>query len=135
MNVMLSKFIALSQQPKKKSVTIILALIGAVTPLSGLHKFYVGQPWWGVIYLLMGWQSPIARIACAIDAVIYLAEDEQQFNHRFNFVGTENDNSALKANPEEVKAIASALRELEKLRQEGLISEYEFEQKRRKLIL
>jgi hypothetical protein len=33
-----------------------------------------------------------------------------------------------------VSAIAEALRQLDCLRQDGLISEYEFEQKRRKLL-
>ena len=37
-------------------------------------------------------------------------------------------------NPAQVGEIANALRELEQLRQEGLISEYEFEQKRRSLL-
>jgi hypothetical protein len=33
-----------------------------------------------------------------------------------------------------VESVANALRELDALREEGLISEYEFEQKRRQLI-
>ncbi|MDJ0550288.1 SHOCT domain-containing protein, partial [Microcystis sp. M49636_WE2] len=36
--------------------------------------------------------------------------------------------------PKQVEAIGAALRELERLRQEGLISEYEFEEKRRQLL-
>jgi hypothetical protein len=36
--------------------------------------------------------------------------------------------------PNQVSAIADALRELDDLRQDGLISEYEFEQKRRQLL-
>jgi hypothetical protein len=33
-----------------------------------------------------------------------------------------------------VESVANALRELEALRQDGLISEYEFEQKRRQML-
>ena len=36
--------------------------------------------------------------------------------------------------PNHVSAIAEALRQLDQLRQDGLISEYEFEQKRRQLL-
>ncbi len=131
---MLSKLFTLTQQPKKRSLTIILALVGAISPLTGLHKFYLGQPLWGIIYFVLSWQSPISRIACAIDAVIYLSQDLEQFNHRFNNVLIEAIEKKPSVNPQEVSAIATALRELEKLRQEGLISEYEFEQKRRQLI-
>ncbi|BAQ62074.1 hypothetical protein GM3708_2480 [Geminocystis sp. NIES-3708] len=81
----------------------------------------------------MSWQSPIARIACAIDAVLYLTQDQNFFNFRFNPSSTLETENILK-NPQHLTEIATALRELEKLRQEGLISEYEFEQKRRQLL-
>ena len=118
---------------KKRTASIILALVGAVTPLVGLHKFYLGQPLWGIIYLIIGWQNPMARIACAIDIVLYLAQNQDQFNQRFNphLVSASNQNH-LPA--QQMSDIATALRELEQLRQEGLISEYEFEQKRRQLL-
>lgn len=122
------------QQGKKRSLTIILALIGTVTPLTGLHKFYLGQPLWGIIYFLLSWQSPMSRIACAIDAVLYLAQDQDQFNRHFNDYLEVIDLQKKELNPQEVTAIATAIRELEKLRQEGLISEAEFEEKRRQLI-
>jgi len=121
------------QQGKKRSLTIILALIGTVTPLTGLHKFYLGQPLWGVIYFLLSWQSPMSRIACAIDAVLYLAQDQDHFNNRFNpELGSLAESTTI--NPKQITAVAEAIRELEKLRQEGLISESEFEQKRRQLL-
>jgi TM2 domain-containing membrane protein YozV len=131
---MLSKSIGFLNQPKKRIFTIILALIGTVTPLVGLHKFYLAQPLWGVVYLLLSWQSPIARIACAVDAVLYLTQDQNFFNLRFNPSLTVETENSIK-NPQQVTEIAIALRELEKLRQEGLISEYEFEQKRRQLLV
>jgi TM2 domain-containing membrane protein YozV len=130
---MLSKLHFLYHQPKKRSWAIILAFLGTVTPIVGLHKFYLGQPLWGLIYFLLSWQTPIPRIASAIDVVLYLAQDQDQFNLRFNGI-SENISNQANIKPQEVQAIASALRELEQLRQEGLITEYEFEQKRRKLI-
>ena len=124
----------LLNQPKKRSIGVILALIGSVTPVVGLHKFYLGQPLWGIIYFLLSWQSPIARIACAIDVILYLAQDNDLFIGRFNPITPAFSPTQITANPQQVTEIATAIRELEKLRQEGLISEYEFEQKRRQLL-
>ncbi len=122
-------------KPKKKIFAVSLALLGAVTsiPLAGLHKFYLGQPLWGIIYFVIGWQNPMGRIACAIDIVLYLAQNQQRFDQRFNpHLIVANNQNTLPA--QQMNEIATALRELEKLRQEGLISEYEFEQKRRQLL-
>ena len=117
-----------------------MALLGTVIPLpiAGLHKFYLGQPTWGVIYLLLGWSSPIARIACAIDAVWYLVQDGEQFQRRFNLeVASGFSPSTLPSqpiDPNQVGTMAEALRQLDQLREDGLVSEYEFEQKRRQLL-
>jgi TM2 domain-containing membrane protein YozV len=120
------------QAPKKRSVAIALSLIGTLLalpfPVAGLHKFYLGQPLWGIIYLLL-WQTPIPRIACAIDAVFYLVQGSAAFSEKFGFIPL-----AVSSSAEQVPAIAQGLRELEQLRLEGLISEYEFEQKRRQLL-
>ncbi len=130
---MLSQLLNFYQQPKKRIFTIILALIGSVTPIVGLHKLYLGQPLWGLIYFILSWESPMARIACAIDAVLYLAQDQDHFNTRFN-PELVNLAESQKVDPKQITQVADAIRELEKLRQEGLISENEFEQKRRQLI-
>jgi TM2 domain-containing membrane protein YozV len=111
-------------QPKSRAIAIILALAGIIIP--GLHKFYLGEYRWGIIYLLLSW-TPIPKVASAIEAVWYLAQDEKQFSLYFNY----NINSSVGIEPNQVGAIASALRQLDQLREEGLISEYEFEQKRR----
>jgi TM2 domain-containing membrane protein YozV len=115
---------------KSRSIAAILAFSGAVT-VSGLHKFYLGQPWWGVLYLLLSW-TPIPKVASAIEGVWYLAQDEEAFDRNFNF-----GQPGTKVSPQvsnQVETVANALRELDALRQDGLISEYEFEQKRRQLL-
>lgn len=115
---------------KNRRVAVVLALLGTVTPLAGLQKFYLGQPLWGAIYLLL-WFTPIPRIACAIDAVWYLIQDVEQFEIQFN--GYTNQQLS-NTDTQRVTAIADSLRELDRLRQDGLMSEYEFEQKRRQLL-
>ncbi len=118
------------QYDKDRRVAVILALLGTVTPISGLHKLYLGQPLWGVIYLLL-WTTPIPRIAAAIDTVWYLVQDLEQFQIQFN---GKSDRYFNPNNTPSFSAIASDLRELDQLREDGLITEYEFEQKRRQLL-
>jgi len=127
----------LLNKQKNRKLAVILALLGTVTPTAGLHKFYVGQPFWGCIYIVFLFViPPLPHIACAIEAVWYLILDREQFELRFNSNTykpniTPNSDLVVRSN---VENIATALRELDRLRCDGLISEYEFEQKRRQLI-
>lgn len=133
------------QRPKSRKVAIVLALLSTVIPwpVAGLHKIYLGQPLWGGIYLLL-WNTPIPRIACAIDAVWYLVQGEMTFEQQFNgqinsqiqgqIIPVFNAPRGAVTDAQTVNAIAEALRELDRLRIEGLVSEYEFEQKRRQLL-
>jgi len=122
---------------KSRKVAAIIAFTGTLSPIAGLHKFYLGQPLWGLLYLLLSW-TPIPRVASAIDAIWYLFQNEDEFDHNFNS-NLELVSASLPPRPKiveqtNVNAIADALRQLDRLRQDGLISEYEFEQKRRQLI-
>ncbi|AFY40335.1 hypothetical protein Lepto7376_4218 [[Leptolyngbya] sp. PCC 7376] len=121
----------LTSQPKDRKIAVGLALVGSVTPLAGVHKFYVGQPVWGVVYFLL-WSTPIPQIACAIEAVWFVLQDFDTFQEKFGLAAAKSNKTFETA--KQTEAIASALRELEKLRTEGLITEYEFEQKRRALL-
>lgn len=115
---------------KSRSIAAILAFSGTVT-ISGLHKFYLGQPLWGILYVLLSW-TPIPKVASAIEGVWYLTQDEEAFDRNFNL-----GQSVVKSSPQvsnNVESVANALRELDALRQDGLISEYEFEQKRRQML-
>ncbi|PSO50594.1 MAG: hypothetical protein BRC40_14515 [Cyanobacteria bacterium QH_8_48_120] len=127
----------LLSKPKNRKVSALLALVGVVTPLVGLHKFYLRQPLWGILYVLL-FATPIPHVASAIEAFWYLAQEPENFDRRFNF-GVASDSAlaskdSASIDPNRVGATADALRQLEQLRQEGLISEYEFEQKRRQLL-
>lgn len=119
-------------QPKNRTLAAMLALSGVLIPVSGLHKFYLGQPLWGMLYLLLSW-TPIPKVASAIEAVWYLAQDGEQFDQNFN-LGNEPREARLNAPAQSVESVATALRQLDSLRTEGLVSEYEFEQKRRQLL-
>ncbi|CCQ53209.1 NINE protein [Crocosphaera watsonii] len=133
----MEKLEKLFSNPKSRKVAIIVALLSTIVPwpIAGVHKFYLGQPVWGVIYLLL-WNTPIPSIACAIDAVWYFVQGEEQFNDQFNGLTPSNPYKVhtKKLEPLQVNVISEGLRELDKLREEGLVSDYEFEQKRRKLL-
>jgi TM2 domain-containing membrane protein YozV len=123
-------------KPKNRTVAAILAFSGIVVPFAGFHKFYLGQPQWGIVYLLLWW-TPIPHIASVIEGFWYLAQGSQEFDRNFNLAINEAPsvpNQPTAVDPAQVGAIADALRELDRLRQDGLMSEYEFEQKRRQLL-
>jgi TM2 domain-containing membrane protein YozV len=115
-------------KPKDRRIAALLALAGAILPVSGFHKFYMGQPKWGILYLLLS-ATMIPKAASAIEAVWYLFQDSDTFSQAYGLPGA----AAQETAPQAI-AIAEALRQLEQLRQEGLVSEYEFEQKRRQLL-
>ena len=122
---------------KSRKVAAILAFAGALTPLAGLHKFYLGQPVWGVVYILMSW-TPIPHVASAIEGVWYLFQEREEFDRNFNrnleAIASSLPNRPPIVDSSQGNAIADALRQVDSLRQDGLISEYEFEQKRRQLL-
>lgn len=129
-------------KPKDRRVAAVLAIAGVVLPISGFHKFYLRQPGWGVVYLLLSW-TLIPKVASAIEGLWYLFQDSEEFaqthgTFSWGQVGAVPASSAAAKKqglePAQVSAVADALRQLDQLRQEGLISEYEFEQKRRKLL-
>ena len=135
-------------KPKDRRIAVLLAGAGIFLPLAGWHKFYLGQRGWGILYLLLSClDNRIVHVACAAEALWYLFQTTEPFNPGFQFSfnpaqtfsGTSfssTSSSSLTPAPDlsQVSTIADALRQLETLRQDGLISEYEFEQKRRKLL-
>jgi TM2 domain-containing membrane protein YozV len=125
-------------KPKNRQVAAALAFAGVIVPIAGLHKFYLGQYRWGGLYLLLSLVTPIPKIASAIEGIWYLTQEAGQFDRNFNAGITEIPavNSAARptVDPAKISAIADAVRQLDQLRQDGLISEYEFEQKRRQLL-
>lgn len=124
---------------KNRKIAAALAIVGALqptpVPLAGVHKFYTGQYGWGLVYMLLG-GTQVPRIASAAEGVWYLMGPhlEKLWTNLVAPLGTVRgaDDGALVG--ETVEAVASSLREIEQLRQEGLLSEYEFEQKRRSLL-
>jgi TM2 domain-containing membrane protein YozV len=125
----------LTQSPRQKNISLVLALLGVILPIpiAGIHKFYLGQYLWGIAYLLL-WSTPVPRIASAIDAVWYLLQDEENFNFSYRASSLKENPSGPQMKIEHIQAATMALEKLEELRQKGLVSEMEFENKRRDLL-
>ena len=122
---------------KNVAITAALAFLGALqptpVPIAGIHKFYLGQYGWGLVYILLG-ATQLPRIACAAEGVWYLSGSP--IKKLWAKIGRPFTPETL-IDPnlgDTVDAVAKGLREIEQLRQEGLLSEYEFEQKRRNLL-
>jgi hypothetical protein len=145
-------FMLSSYKDRKRAA--ILAFAGAIplgpegmsVHLVGLHKLYLGQWWWFGLYLVLG-LTPMPWIAGVIEGLWYLTQSNGDFDDRFN---TTEGGEVLPGpladglfgfgavsslfRPRSMGDLTDAVRELDRLREEGLISEYEFEQKRRKLL-
>ena len=134
---------------KSQKLAVILAMVSAITPLSGLHKFYLGQPWWGLAYLFLSitFTPPItqmgilsyfgiAQVASLLEGIWYFMQPEETFQQRFNSHSVSHfaNKTQPKFNPKLVGETAEAIQRLDQLREDGLLSEYEFEQQRRQLL-
>jgi TM2 domain-containing membrane protein YozV len=109
--------------------------------LCGLHKFYLGQRNWGIAYVvfaLLG-ASGIPQVASALEAIWYLTQDPDEFDLKFNQGVTSVEPGSFMgfrppSVPDKITAMTEAVRQLEQLRSDGLITENEFEKKRRQLV-
>ena len=63
----------------KVSAGVLALLLGAF----GAHKFYLGQPGMGILYLLLI-LTPIPWIASLVEGITYLAQSDESFDARFN---------------------------------------------------
>ena len=73
-------FNKINKKMKNRGITIILAFIlGSL----GIHRFYLGQIGYGLIYLLLSFTG-ISTILSIIDFVLFLIMSEQEFNRKYN---------------------------------------------------
>ena len=72
----------------------------------GVHKFYLGQTWQGVIYLVFCW-TYIPAVIGLIEAIMYLVMDQEKFDAEYNkkttYFSSTNDSFSDRIN-ETIKA-------------------------------
>jgi len=49
----------------------------------GVHKFYLGKPWWGLIYFVFSWTF-IPLIIGVIEGIMYLSMPDQEFKSKYS---------------------------------------------------
>ena len=110
----------------KISKRIAFALFAIFLGGIGVHKFYVKEYGWGVIYLLFCW-TYIPSIIGIIEGIVTLCKTDEEFCEEY---GIEDD-----APTDNVKKnYLSELNSLNELKNKGVLSEEEFTAKKRLLL-
>lgn len=112
---------------KNRIVAVLLAFfLGGF----GIHKFYLGKNFAGILYLIFSW-TLIPSLLAIFDFIGLLLMSDQAFNAQYNLTLTQNKSTSLLAS---TKDKVAALNELKKLYDNGIITAEEYEQKRRKFL-
>lgn len=130
---------------KSKTTTVILCFFfGAL----GIHRFYLGQTGLGFLYLLFCWTF-IPGIIAIIDFIGFLIMSEETFNQKYNLSAmmmmkaqqpspTNNVNtvSINMGNPQNNANYSSSdeIKKLYELKEKGIITQEEFELKKKTLL-
>lgn len=112
---------------KNKNVAILLTFfLGGL----GIHKFYLGNNFAGILYLVFSWTF-IPALLAIFDFIGLLLITDQAFNAQYNNISDTSLNPAyLPPKTESMKTLV----ELKKLYDQGIITAEEYEEKRRKFL-
>src|SRR5215510_13896607 len=109
---------------KSKTTTAVLALfLGGL----GAHRFYLGQTGRGILYLIFCW-TLIPFLIAFIDFIIFLTMNENRFNEIYNHRKILIPNTSFHLNA------AKQLENLYLLKEKGIITEAEFQNRKFKLL-
>ena len=91
----------------------------------GVHKFYLNRPGQGIFYILFCW-TLIPGLIALIESIMYFTQSQEQFDAKFN-----NGRSSITGSTQ------GALADLEKLSsllEKGMVTQEEFDQKKKILM-
>lgn len=123
---------------KSKTTAAILAIfLGGI----GVHRFYLNQSGLGILYLLFCWTF-IPLIVSFIDFIWLLTMDENRFNQKFNFNYHSpypnhtniTVNNGTQNQPQANTSISDEIKKLYDLKEKGIITQEEFELKKKILL-
>ncbi|MDJ0673890.1 MAG: NINE protein [Calothrix sp. MO_167.B42] len=107
---------------RNKTIAALLCFfLGGV----GIHKFYLGQNLLGILYILFCW-TLIPSLIAFVEFFLLIFMPDDEFNMKFNKT---KSGGAISA-----KDATSALADLKKLYDSGVITAEEYEEKRQKLL-
>jgi TM2 domain-containing membrane protein YozV len=102
---------------------VVAGLLGIFLGTFGVHKFYLGKIWLGVLYILFFW-TMLPGVIGFIEGITYLAMSEDTFNRRYN--------RGLPV--QSTQAAMNDLIRLKQLMEQGVITPSEYEERRERLI-
>ncbi len=70
--------------PYRQKDKVVAGLLALFLGGLGIHKFYLGQAGWGILYLLFFWTF-IPAIIAGIEGIIYLVQSDQSFDYQYNY--------------------------------------------------
>ncbi len=68
---------------KERKNRIVAALFSFFLGSFGIHKFYLGEIGWGILYLLFFW-TLIPGFIAFIEGILFLVMDEHKFDQKYN---------------------------------------------------
>lgn len=130
---------------KSKSTTVILAFfLGWI----GIHRFYLGQTGYGILYLLFSWTF-IPCLIAFIDFIVFLCMSEETFNRKYNSpkefiikatatpsnnINTVAINMGGTTTHSEKHSSCDEIVKLYELKEKGIITQEEFELKKKTIL-
>ena len=105
----------------KTSAGILALFLGGL----GVHRFYLKQTGLGILYLVFFW-TLIPSISALVDGIIFLTQTDEAFNAKYN--------KDIQITSVHVGNVADELSKFSALRDKGVITEQEF-QDRKSLLL
>ena len=109
----------------KLSAALLALFLGGL----GVHRFYLNQPGRGILYLLFCWTF-IPAFLGLIDFVGLLIMSEDTFNLKYN----QKYNVVVNVGEQSHHSSIDELKKLHELKEQGIITQEEFEMKKRDLL-
>ena len=107
---------------KSKTTAAVLAIcLGGI----GVHRFYLNQTGLGFLYLLFCWTF-VPLVISLIDFIIFLSMSDRDFDAKYN-AGYASHSSYTHSTTDEI-------RRLYEMKEKGIITQEEFELKKRMLL-
>lgn len=111
---------------KQKFVAALFAFfLGGI----GIHKFYLGHNFAGILYLLFSWTF-IPSILAIFDFLGLILMSENAFNAKYNLQQFNQLNALNSSQSDQI----DKLKKLKELYDQGIITAEEYEEKRRKYL-